>query len=174
MGLAWGMKLRGDNHAVLCYCGDGATSEGDFHEAMNFAGVYRLPVVFLVVNNHWAISLPREKQTSSETPSEAAEIIAMVLRLLRRVSPIAFVTTHFLDLAANLEVEPPIDKLEFLQVEIDDAQRSTYQFIPGVASTSLAVGTARRLGVDFERLAAAIDERLGAGDPVAVPETTES
>lgn len=67
MGIAWGMKLRGDKHAVLCYCGDGGTSEGDFHEALNFAGVYRLPVVFLVQNNHWAISLPRHKQTASET-----------------------------------------------------------------------------------------------------------
>ena len=47
-------------------------------------------------------------------------------------------------------------------MEIDEAQASTYQFGSGVATTSLAVGTARRLGVDFERLAAAIDERTGA------------
>jgi len=72
MGIAWGMKLRGDNHAVLCYCGDGGTSEGDFHEAMNFAGVYRLPVVFFVQNNQWAISIPREKQTASETIAQKA------------------------------------------------------------------------------------------------------
>ncbi len=72
MGIAWGMKLRGDNHAVLCYCGDGGTSEGDFHEAMNFAGVYHLPVVFLIENNQWAISIPREKQTASETLAQKA------------------------------------------------------------------------------------------------------
>lgn len=72
MGIAWGMKLRGDRHAVLCYCGDGSTSEGDFHEALNFAGVYHLPVVFLVQNNQWAISLPREKQTASETIAQKA------------------------------------------------------------------------------------------------------
>lgn len=72
MGIAWGMKLRGDNHAVLCYCGDGGTSEGDFHEAMNFAGVYHLPVVFLIQNNHWAISVPLEKQTASETIAQKA------------------------------------------------------------------------------------------------------
>lgn len=72
MGIAWGMKLRGDDHAVLCYCGDGGTSEGDFHEAMNFAGVYRLPVVFFVQNNQWAISIPREKQTASETIAQKA------------------------------------------------------------------------------------------------------
>lgn len=67
MGIAWAMKLRGDNHAVLCYCGDGGTSEGDFHESMNFAGVYNLPLVILIQNNQWAISHPREAQTASET-----------------------------------------------------------------------------------------------------------
>lgn len=72
MGLAWGMKLRGDNHAVLCYCGDGGTSEGDFHEAMNFAGVYHLPVIFLIQNNQWAISIPRDAQTASETIAQKA------------------------------------------------------------------------------------------------------
>lgn len=72
MGIAWGMKLRGDNYAVLAYCGDGATSEGDFHEAMNFAGVYNLPVIFFVQNNQWAISLPRAHQTASETIAQKA------------------------------------------------------------------------------------------------------
>lgn len=72
MGIAWGMKLRGKNNAVLCYCGEGGTSEGDFHEAMNFAGVYHLPVVFLIQNNQWAISVPRDKQTASETIAQKA------------------------------------------------------------------------------------------------------
>jgi pyruvate dehydrogenase E1 component alpha subunit len=72
MGIAWGMKIRGDRHAVLCYAGDGATSEGDFHESLNFAGVYHLPVVFLIQNNQWAISIPREKQTASETLAQKA------------------------------------------------------------------------------------------------------
>ncbi|RME38286.1 MAG: pyruvate dehydrogenase (acetyl-transferring) E1 component subunit alpha [Planctomycetota bacterium] len=72
MGIAWAMKLRGDPHAVLCYGGDGSTSEGDFHEAMNFAGVYRLPVIFLIQNNQWAISIPRERQTASETLAQKA------------------------------------------------------------------------------------------------------
>lgn len=67
MGIAWAMKLRGEKHCVLTYLGDGATSEGDFHEAMNFAGVYRLPVIFFVQNNHWAISIPVCNQTASET-----------------------------------------------------------------------------------------------------------
>ncbi|MFQ5590768.1 MAG: pyruvate dehydrogenase (acetyl-transferring) E1 component subunit alpha [Phycisphaerae bacterium] len=72
MGIAWGMVLRGDRHAVLCFCGDGGTSEGDFHEAMNFAGAYHLPVVFLIQNNQWAISVPRKVQTASETLAQKA------------------------------------------------------------------------------------------------------
>ncbi|MEK6674365.1 MAG: pyruvate dehydrogenase (acetyl-transferring) E1 component subunit alpha [Planctomycetota bacterium] len=72
MGIAWAMKLRGDKHAVLCFGGDGATSEGDFHESMNFAGVYGLPVIFMIQNNQWAISIPREKQTASETLAQKA------------------------------------------------------------------------------------------------------
>ncbi len=53
--------------AVACYLGDGATSEGDFHEGLNFAGVFGAPVLFLCENNGWAISLPRERQTASAT-----------------------------------------------------------------------------------------------------------
>ncbi len=71
-GIAWGMKIRGAKQAVLCYCGDGGTSEGDFHEGMNFAGAFDLPVVFFVQNNHWAISIPREAQTRSETIAQKA------------------------------------------------------------------------------------------------------
>jgi pyruvate dehydrogenase E1 component alpha subunit len=72
MGLAWAMKIRGKKNAVLCYFGDGATSEGDFHESMNFAGVYKLPVVFFCQNNQWAISIPLHAQTASETIAQKA------------------------------------------------------------------------------------------------------
>lgn len=58
-GIAWASKLRGEKNAVLTFFGDGGTSEGDFHEGMNFAGVFKLPVVFLCRNNEYAISLPR-------------------------------------------------------------------------------------------------------------------
>ena len=63
----------GADHAILCDFGDGATSEGDFHEAMNFAGVFDAPVVFLCENNGWAISLPRERQTATPTIAEKAD-----------------------------------------------------------------------------------------------------
>lgn len=95
---------------------------------------------------------------SGTNPSEGIELFALVLKLLRQVEPIAFVTTHFLDFARSLQNDPDFPDLEFLQVEIDDKQISTYQFIPGVAATSLASLTAKRLGVTFERLSAMIAE----------------
>lgn len=67
VGLAWAEKLKGTDRIVLTSFGDGATSEGDFHEAMNFAAVYQTPVVFLCQNNGYAISYPVSEQTKSET-----------------------------------------------------------------------------------------------------------
>lgn len=65
-GVAMGFKLRGEKNVAINYFGDGATSQGDFYEGMNFAGVYKLPVIFFSQNNGYAISLPFEKQTASE------------------------------------------------------------------------------------------------------------
>ncbi|MDS0294128.1 thiamine pyrophosphate-dependent dehydrogenase E1 component subunit alpha [Halogeometricum luteum] len=62
-----------DPHAILVCFGDGATSEGDFHEGLNFAGVFDAPVVFFCENNDWAISLPRERQTASDSIAVKAE-----------------------------------------------------------------------------------------------------
>jgi len=56
----------------MTFFGDGATSQGDFHEGMNFAGVYQCPVVFVCQNNQWAISVPRERQTRSKTLAQKA------------------------------------------------------------------------------------------------------
>ncbi|HEV8595333.1 MAG TPA: pyruvate dehydrogenase (acetyl-transferring) E1 component subunit alpha [Thermoplasmata archaeon] len=67
VGTAWAMKLRGAKSVSIVYFGDGATSEGDFHVSMNFAGVFRVPCVFLCKNNQWAISLPLSRQTASKT-----------------------------------------------------------------------------------------------------------
>jgi 2-oxoisovalerate dehydrogenase E1 component alpha subunit len=64
VGFAWAAKIRNDNLASLVYFGDGATSSGDFHVGMNFAGVFKVPVVFFCKNNQLAISLPFEKQTA--------------------------------------------------------------------------------------------------------------
>jgi pyruvate dehydrogenase E1 component alpha subunit len=67
VGAAIASKIRGDAIGVLTYFGDGATSSSDFHVAMNFAGVYRAPVVFFCRNNGWAISVPLTRQTASRT-----------------------------------------------------------------------------------------------------------
>ncbi len=73
VGLAWAERLQGSDRIAITYFGDGATSEGDFHEAMNFAGVFRTGVVFVCQNNHYAISLSRGRQTASETIAGKAE-----------------------------------------------------------------------------------------------------
>jgi pyruvate dehydrogenase E1 component alpha subunit len=67
VGLAWAERLLGSDRIAITYFGDGATSEGDFHEAMNFAAVYETPTVFLCQNNGYAISLPIDRQTRSES-----------------------------------------------------------------------------------------------------------
>jgi pyruvate dehydrogenase E1 component alpha subunit/2-oxoisovalerate dehydrogenase E1 component alpha subunit len=67
VGAAMAAKLKGDRTVIAAYLGDGASSEGDFHVAMNFAGVFKAPVVFICQNNHWAISVPTGKQTASES-----------------------------------------------------------------------------------------------------------
>ena len=66
-GLAWGKKLRGEKTCAVCYFGDGATSEGSFHEGANFAAVMGAPLVLVCNNNQWAISTPVQAQTRAET-----------------------------------------------------------------------------------------------------------
>jgi pyruvate dehydrogenase E1 component alpha subunit len=66
-GIAYAAKYRQNGEAVVYFMGDGATSEGDFHEGLNFASVWKAPIVFVSQNNQWAISVPREKQTASRT-----------------------------------------------------------------------------------------------------------
>lgn len=66
-GLVWGRKLQGYDEVGLVTVGDGGSSKGDFHAGLNFAGVLDLPVVFLLLNNQWAISTPLENQTAAET-----------------------------------------------------------------------------------------------------------
>jgi len=71
-GTARAMQIRGDKLAAWVYFGDGGTSEGEFHAGLNFAGVWKAPCVFICENNHWAISVPSDKQTASATFAEKA------------------------------------------------------------------------------------------------------
>jgi pyruvate dehydrogenase E1 component alpha subunit len=72
MGAAWAAKLKGEKIAVVTFFGDGATSEGDFHEALNFAGVFKTPNVFICQNNQYAISVPISRQTGAPTIAQKA------------------------------------------------------------------------------------------------------
>lgn len=73
VGLAWGLKMQNKDSVVLTYFGDGGSSEGDFHEACNLAGIVRAPMVFFLQNNGWAISTPRSKQSAAPTLAQRAE-----------------------------------------------------------------------------------------------------
>jgi pyruvate dehydrogenase E1 component alpha subunit len=72
VGAAFAMKLKKQKAAVMVYFGDGATSKGDFHESLNFAGVFKLPVVFVINNNQYAISVPRSRQSAAKTLAQKA------------------------------------------------------------------------------------------------------
>lgn len=71
-GIAWAFKLRKEPRVVVCTMGDGATSTGDFHEAMNFASVMKVPIVFGCINNGYAISVPTSRQSASQTFAQKA------------------------------------------------------------------------------------------------------
>jgi len=72
VGTAWAAKIRGDKIVTMAYFGDGATSKGDFHEALNLAGVFKTPTIFFCQNNQFAISVPRSMQTASKTIAQKA------------------------------------------------------------------------------------------------------
>jgi len=71
-GLAWGEKLKKKKGVALTYCGDGTSSKGDLHEALTFAGQFKLPAIYVIENNQWAISVPRSRQAASETLAQKA------------------------------------------------------------------------------------------------------
>jgi pyruvate dehydrogenase E1 component alpha subunit len=71
-GLAWGEKLKKKGGVALTYCGDGTSSKGDLHEALTFAGQFKLPAIYIIENNGWAISVPRSRQAASQTLAQKA------------------------------------------------------------------------------------------------------
>ncbi len=104
-GAAWASKLSGGENAFLCHFGDGATSEGDFHEGLNFAGVFDVPAVFFCNNNQWAISVPRERQTASKTLAQKANAYGFEGVLVDGMDPLAVyqVTDEALEKAKDPE-----------------------------------------------------------------------
>ncbi len=71
-GIGWAARMKGNKTVAITFFGDGATSQGDFYEAMNFAGVFKANTIFLCQNNGWAISVPRSKQTAAKTLAQKA------------------------------------------------------------------------------------------------------
>ena len=72
VGVAYAMKLRREPRVAVCMLGDGATSKGDFYEGLNAAGIWKLPVVYVVTDNQWAISVPRARQSAAQTLAQKA------------------------------------------------------------------------------------------------------
>ncbi|MFO0762098.1 MAG: DNA mismatch repair protein [Byssovorax sp.] len=97
---------------------------------------------------------------SGTNPSEGERIAELVLGMLHRLGPQAFITTHFLAFAQRLAREGNVPGLSFLQVELGPDRRTTYQFTPGVADSSLAEATAERLGVTGDQLLSLIEQNL--------------
>ncbi len=99
---------------------------------------------------------------SGTNPSEGEEIFQLVIELLAELKPQVWLTTHFLSFASSLQQRQSLPQLQFLQVELDEHEHPTFRFVPGVASTSLAGQTAKRLGVtrlELEQLVEQARER---------------
>lgn len=127
-GVAWAAKIKKENIAVLSSSGEGSSSQGDFHESLNFASVFQLPVVFAIQNNYWAISTPLEKQSATKTISERA--LAYNMNNIRvdgnDVFAVYFTLKHLLDRARG-ESKPSLAELVTYRMDdhttSDDATR---------------------------------------------------
>jgi pyruvate dehydrogenase E1 component alpha subunit len=189
VGLAHAARLKGEDIAALVLLGDGATSEGDTHEALNFAAVWRAPVVFLVQNNGYAISVPLAKQTAA--PSLAYKGVGYGTRSLlvdgNDAAAVYAAVRDALDRGRAGEGPTLIEALTYrveAHTNADDAGR--YRDADEVdrwlardpiarleaylrAAGALDDAAAERLAVEAERLAADVRARLGA-EPAAEPD----
>lgn len=114
-GVALGKKLRGEKSVAVTYTGDGGTSEGDFYEGINFAGVYNVPGIFFVQNNLFAISVPVEKQTAARTLAQKAVAAGIEGYQVDGMDPLAVyaITKHAREKAINGEGPTLIETLTY-------------------------------------------------------------
>jgi pyruvate dehydrogenase E1 component alpha subunit len=182
VGVGWAAKIRGDRVTSLVWFGDGSTSEGDFHEAMNFATVFRVPTVFFCTNNQWAISTPFSKQSASATVVEKAAAYAMHAVQVDGFDPIAcwHVTRDALDRAKDGEGPTLIEALCYRLAPHataddptkyrDEAETNKWRALEPVGRTS---GYLRRLGLidDAAEQAAHDDARRLIAQAVRETET---
>ncbi len=118
MGAAKALKYRRENAVVITYGGEGSTSEPHFHSAMNFAGVYRLPLIVFIFNNQYAISVPRAQQTASETLAEKARAYGFEGYYVDGSDPLAvYWVTRFVAERARTEHTPAL--IEALTYRLD-------------------------------------------------------
>ena len=127
-GIAYAIKYRQQSSAVVTTCGDGATSKGDFYESINIAGAMGLPVVFVVNNNRWAISVPLEKQTAAPTIAHKALAAGIDGFRVDGNDPIAVfqVLSETLELARNEHRPSLVEALSYRlgdHTTADDASR---------------------------------------------------
>ncbi len=115
VGWAMAADYRGDDGLAVAHFGDGSTSEGDFHEALNFAGVFDAPALFVCHNNGWAISIPTEEQTASESFAAKAEAYGFEWIRVDGMDPLAsYAVTKA---AADLARDPPEGRLRPTLIE---------------------------------------------------------
>jgi 2-oxoisovalerate dehydrogenase E1 component alpha subunit len=188
VGFAHAARLRGDDVVALALLGDGATSEGDFHEALNFAGVQRCPVVFLVQNNHYAISTPVSAQTAAPTLAHKAlahglpgwrvdgndvlavsAVVAEALDLARRDGPVLVeALTYRLDPHTNAD-----DPRRYREAQEEDDWRARDPIARLeahlTATGHLAAADVARISAEADGLAADVRRRMWS-DPVVDPD----
>ncbi|MFD7664976.1 thiamine pyrophosphate-dependent dehydrogenase E1 component subunit alpha [Streptomyces sp. NPDC059788] len=188
VGLAHAARLMGDDVVALALVGDGGTSEGDFHEAMNFAAVWRAPVVFLVQNNGFAISVPLAKQSAAPTLAHKAVGYGMPGRLVdgNDVAAVHTVLTEAVERArggggptlveaVTYRVEAHTNADDATRYREDDEVAAWLAYDPLVLLEGalrcrglLDDGTAARVAREAEEMAARLRERMNA-DPVLDP-----
>lgn len=127
-GVAYALKYRGEKQAVVTNIGDGGTSKGDFYEALNLAGAWHLPMVFVVDNNQWAISVPRQKQTACQTLAQKAFAAGIDCVQVDGNDPIAMfdAASHALNQARNGGKATLIEAVTYRLADhttVDDATR---------------------------------------------------
>jgi pyruvate dehydrogenase E1 component alpha subunit len=144
VGLAWAAKLKGDPFVTLVFFGDGATSKGDFHEAMNFAGVFNIPTIFFCQNNQFAISVPRSLQTASKTIAQKAIAYGFdgiqvdgndlfgVVRVTRRIE--VRIRKDWVDWFVKESGKSEAAVFDFLVRAFESSAREAYDKVPAVRS----------------------------------------
>ncbi len=186
-GLAHGERAQGRDTVALAVIGDGATSEGDFHEALNFAAVFAAPVVFLVQNNRWAISVPLSRQTAAPSlaykgigygvPSEQVDgndpaavlaVLSDAVERARRGGPV-LVEAHTYRVEAHTNADDASRYRDAAEVQEWLARDPVARLEAHLRSTgALDDDEARRVAAQAESFAADVRERLLA-EPVVDP-----